>query len=981
MASQNKGKLIYMIEPGAKRYARVSFRVTQLMKWEHFREAPADHFMQLTGSKMKEFLAPEDQRILLRMAPYALRDEPVAELAGPDGFELLKQIVESGRGFMARGNQLRAKWGEAIPGRPDWNGEDAESFRTAIALNGTKPDGILGTSPPVYVVREGKFDVLGPISTDWPDAAAGTWVAQASMDAEGVSRFVSRFINQYSSVKPPSPVGNNADKEVLEIKPVPRLRVLRRDDAGPETDNTLLNLNDLLLIRLDFEYGNRYVPWHEDREQIASTQDGQVLRYKRNFAFEKEVLETLKSLGFIEKPGGGMDLFDFHAHDLQLPRGAQNGWAYLYKTVFPSLRKKRWRIEYDTNLNLISAEAKSWYQRFRKEKQDWFSFDAGIRYKNQNFSVLPLMRDFLASYRNEDEATLRYRLEESSFAIRVDQQGRLMFVPGSRLVALFDRIFELRTAELFHGRLMTSRWRAGEISADLDVDVEKGGTVDAENFRQLKDRAGSEISLELEDPIPPQLNALRDYQKQGVAWLSFLHDYGFSGILADDMGLGKTFQTLAHLHRLYETGSLSGPSLVIAPTSVLDNWLLETKERGLTLNAMRHHGTQRLEQLNALQPGDVVVTTYGMLRSNPDVFSECDWDYLILDEAQTVKNPASLTARLVRKISAQHKLCLTGTPMENHLGELWALYDFLMPGFLGNRKGFQKQFREPIEGNDPKVSQETSKLLGKRIHPFLLRRKKEDVARELPSKTEIPLRMELTRKQADAYEAARIRVSKEIRTLLEERGIEQSQLHVFEALNELRLLCCDPRLRDNGKESLEMQDSAKLSRLMELLEELIEENRRILVFSQYVRMLNLIEQELRERGWEYELLTGQTRNRAEVVERFQQGKVPIFLISLKAGGTGLNLTAADTVIHYDPWWNPAVQDQASDRIYRIGQDQPVFIYNLITKGTIEEKMIALQDSKKGMIDQLFSGMDKNRMVLDEQLIHDLLDSGADFVTK
>jgi SNF2 family DNA or RNA helicase len=324
---------------------------------------------------------------------------------------------------------------------------------------------------------------------------------------------------------------------------------------------------------------------------------------------------------------------------------------------------------------------------------------------------------------------------------------------------------------------------------------------------------------------------------------------------------------------------------------------------------------------------------------------------LILDEAQVIKNPNTMAHRIVQQVRARHRLCLTGTPMENHLGELWSLFHFLMPGFLGDNKKFTQTFRKPIEKQQDQDRQQT---LTRRVRPFMLRRTKEEVVSELPEKTEIIQHIELLPTQRDLYESVRLAMHSKIQVEIEERGLKRSQIVILDALLKMRQVCCDPRLLkiDSAKN---VRESAKLQFLIDTLPEMIEENRKILLFSQFTSMLALIEIELKKLKIPYVILTGQTKDRQTPINDFQSGKVPLFLISLKAGGTGLNLTAADTVIHYDPWWNPAVENQATDRAYRIGQDKPVFVYKLVTVGTVEEKILDMQHYKAALFAGVFDG--------------------------
>ena len=345
-----------------------------------------------------------------------------------------------------------------------------------------------------------------------------------------------------------------------------------------------------------------------------------------------------------------------------------------------------------------------------------------------------------------------------------------------------------------------------------------------------------------------------------------------------------------------------------------------------------------------------MLTTYPLLWRDAEDLAKHEFSFLILDEAQTVKNAASRGAGVVRKIKARHRLCLTGTPLENHLGELWSQFDFLLPGFLGDSKAFTKTWRTPIEKQGNSVR---GQLLAQRIRPFILRRRKEDVAKELPAKTIILRSVELEAGQRDLYETVRSAMDQRVRDEIAAKGFARSQIVLLDALLKLRQVCCDPRLVKSAAAS-KVKERAKLDQLMGMLPELVDEGRKILVFSQFTSMLALIEDELKQVGLDYALLTGQTQDREAQIHRFQGGEVPIFLISLKAGGIGLNLTAADTVIHYDPWWNPAVENQATDRAHRLGQTKPVFVYKLIVAGSIEEKIVALQEQKAALAKSVLS---------------------------
>ena len=455
--------------------------------------------------------------------------------------------------------------------------------------------------------------------------------------------------------------------------------------------------------------------------------------------------------------------------------------------------------------------------------------------------------------------------------------------------------------------------------------------------------------------LPKGINAeFREYQTRGFGWLWFMYQYGLNGILADDMGLGKTLQALALIQKAKEKNK-KAPNLVICPTSVVFNWENEIEKFAPGLSCLKLSGTERKELFKEIPKYDVVITSYALVRRDIAKLKKHEFRYVILDESQNIKNAESMTAQSVKQLNCKHKLALSGTPIENRLEELWSIFDFLMPGFLFDKNEFNYRYVTPIMEREDKT---VEKRLKSQIYPFILRRMKRDVAKDLPDKIENVAYCELTPEQKDFYMEVMDSTREELFKSIEEKGIEKSRMSIFSALLRLRQICCHPRLYD--KENIKgIKESGKFEQLKVMLEEIIAEKHRVLLFSQFVDMLDIVKEWLTKAGIKHEYLTGSTKDRQEVVERFNSDPtIPIFLISLKAGGTGLNLTGADYVIHYDPWWNPAVEDQATDRAYRIGQTKKVFVYRMITKGTVEEKIQKLKSRKRDLVDSVIS-VDRN----------------------
>ncbi|MFO0664061.1 MAG: SNF2-related protein [Polyangiaceae bacterium] len=479
----------------------------------------------------------------------------------------------------------------------------------------------------------------------------------------------------------------------------------------------------------------------------------------------------------------------------------------------------------------------------------------------------------------------------------------------------------------------------------LDRWIEEHDGVVAEDALALQRRLRA-LTVATEPHMPSTLTAtLRPYQKLGLSWLQFLDTLGAGGILADDMGLGKTITTLAYLLWKKETSGAQ-TSLVVCPTSVATNWLKEAERFTPKLKVVLLHGPAR--DLKRALKADIVVTTYAIMRRDADMLSTFRFRAVVLDEAQNIKNDSSATTRAAGRLDAEMRLALSGTPMENRLRELWSLASFANPGILGTARKFERYFERPIAADrDAAVASELRAIL----RPFLLRRTKSAVLQELPPKTEIDRVVSLTTTDKRMYDALALTLRETVKKDLSRKKAATS-LSVFTALTRLRQMACDPRLVDTqlGGESV----SGKREAFLELVRELVAEGRRALVFSQFVSLLTLWRRDLDAENIAYEYLDGATTHRDEVVGRFQDGSAPLFLISLKAGGAGLNLTAADTVIHCDPWWNPAVEDQATDRAYRIGQDKPVTVVRLVARGTIEEKILSLKARKRELTTAIVS---------------------------
>jgi SNF2 family DNA or RNA helicase len=596
----------------------------------------------------------------------------------------------------------------------------------------------------------------------------------------------------------------------------------------------------------------------------------------------------------------------------------------------------------------------------KNSDKDWFDFEIGIYANGKKISLLPILINLLKTSQNQQpnqQQDIFDDLEKmkpgENINVKISKHEAIA-LPADRVAKLLSFLKDLHDFVDYSDKGL----KLSKASALSLLELQNEGNLKwqaSAKWQELVEKQKNGPSLIIDEVIEPKglTIALRHYQHEGLRWLKFLQENNFGGILADDMGLGKTIQTLAHIMLAKEQGQLSKPVLIIAPTSVVFNWVKEIEKFTPSLKSLLLYGNDRIKLFDNIEEYDIILSTYALIIRDQEKLAKTKFYAIVLDEAQYIKNSQAKVTQSICGLNAIHRLCLTGTPMENHLGELWSLFHFLMPGFLGSSKKFQEFYRAPIEKNH---NIERQQGLVKKIRPFILRRSKDDVLAELPAKTTIIKYVEFEQDQRDLYETIRISVQHELMKNIAEQGLHKSQIAILDGLLKLRQVCCDPRLIKT-KSAAKITSSAKLDALKIMLKEMVAENRHILIFSQFVGMIEIIENECQEMSIKSIKLTGESKNRDLLVKQFQEGNIPVFLISLRAGGTGLNLTKADTVIQYDPWWNPAVEQQALSRAHRMGQEKPVFIYKMIGKGSVEEKILSMQGKKQALADRLLSNQD------------------------
>jgi superfamily II DNA or RNA helicase len=766
----------------------------------------------------------------------------------------------------------------------------------------------------------------------WKPETAGGHARLGAFDAGNASQWLAGLMNGSTITVPGAEAGALAEAlaqsdltdvespselhiDVRSVAPRPTLRIARRP-SGPRIGYGASP--DRLEATLRFTYGTCDVDaWSEaaavyDRDRRTA--------YRRDPTFEREAVAQLQSLGL-------RLLADWQTGTTRLDLAES-----MLPAIVSRLASEGWRVEADGRIyrasSAVTLEVHSGI--------DWFELRGGVEFDGLH-AELPAI---LAAARRGD-----------SFVQLGD--GTIGVLPAEWL-ARNGRMLATGALEQDHLRFLPSQaalldaWLAAQPSVSCD-----------ETFARIRTALARFERVDPVEPPPTFRGVLRPYQRDALAWFEFLRQFGFGGCLADEMGLGKTVMVLAALdgRRLDRERARQPPhpSLVVVPRSLVFNWHQEATRFAPKLRVLDFTGGGRHDLLERVAAHDVILTTYGTLRRDIGHLKEIAFDYVILDEAQAIKNAATSAAKAARLLQAQHRLALSGTPVENHLGELWSLFEFLNPGVLGSASLFST-----ATGASRAIDDDTLALLSRGLRPFILRRTKDLVASELPARTEQTLFCDLEPAQRKVYDELRNHYRAALLGRIERDGLGRTKMQILEALLRLRQAACHPGLIDKAQAA---DPCAKFEVLVPRLQELVEDGRQVLVFSQFTTLLGLLRTKLDEASLTYEYLDGRTRNREARVARFQNGECPVFLVSLKAGGLGLNLTAAEYVFLLDPWWNPAVEAQAIDRAHRIGQTRPVFAFRLIARDTVEEKVLQLQASKRRLADAIVRA--------DEALIRDL----------
>jgi superfamily II DNA or RNA helicase len=870
---------------------------------------------------------------------------------GVRGAEALRAMLATGRLCLGEPQgEARLVEGPARRGRIAWRAPGDE-VRLSPTIETDPPAGLVLPTDPFWYV-DAQAGCAGPVDIAHQHADVLALFELPPLAAEDLP-LVAAGLAELAPELPPPPADALAPLRTIDCAPVPVLVLSALPVTRLVASHRPQYVPDAMdIATVSFDYEDVRIEAADSREFLR-TDAGMLLRIARRGGEESARLKELLLHGLRPLSRRQTGSEEPTLFGPALPQD----WPLFVADSLPRLRAGGWRIEVRPEFRHVMVEPEAWLAELGEtEDENGYALELGIVVEGKRISLEPLLAELFArDARWLSAAGLAGIGDEEAVQLR-GPDGRSLRVRAQRLKVLVGNLIDLLDALPKGEPLRLSKLDAARLDALATDAWQVSGAAQARGLaRRLAEGFGAIAP-------PPGLRAtLREYQLQGMAWLQTLRAEGLGGVLADDMGLGKTVQALAHLLAEKAAGRLEHPALVVAPTSLMHNWREEARRFAPDLAVLTLQGPQRAQDFARVPQHDLVLTTYPLLWRDADELIRHRYSVVILDEAQMVKNAATQAAATVRRLDAAQRLALTGTPLENHLGELWSLFDFLLPGFLGKRERFARAFRTPIEklGDEARRS-----LLAQRVRPFLLRRTKQQVARELPAKTVMVRDVALEGGQRDLYETVRAAMQARVTSVLGAKGLARSRIEVLDALLKLRQVCCDPRLL-KLPQAEKVKESAKLQVLAQMLAELIEEGRRVLVFSAFAEMLALIAGELAKLGLAHVSLTGRTRDRAAVIERFQSGEVPVFLISLKAGGTGLNLTAADTVIHYDPWWNPAAEDQATDRAHRIGQTKPVFVYKLVAAGSIEEKIVALQSRKAQLARGILGEAEGGRLDLSE----------------
>ncbi len=962
-------RLVYLLDHNTENEVTCTTFITDVMKRKAFGSVPLDDVNHALRPSARVELSALDRKVIMGLAMRSRQGDETVVIYGLDSWELLKTILQTKHAFWARSKEPALSIGKAIPGELIWLDQPEEMIQPGVKIvdSAAHP---LATTPPAYF--DADKNQIGSLAFTAPGTAVTDWIRACSMNLKAAHKWFSKLKQRNSDASLPLPPELHMDRfkgqpqTTLTLKE----RVLASEDSADPAK--FLPLPQTVCLELTFTYGKKTFDWDAEQEKTVVHEGSTVTTIQRDRAFENDIVEKLATVGIRpETSASGYGMLALFSRKFTFPDTLEQTFDQYLKNHFLRLIRSNNILLVDSVRLLekdLTAEAPI---ELKQNADATFRLSVKDLQTKRPIDLAQILKNYLKALPDMPFDQLLEQIEKQTFTLIEKDTPQSITIPGYQVAPLVSALFEILFQETLKPDHIPLR-----LAAKLVATSDKETT---EHCAQVVPKALVEYIIawsrqplpEATTPTAPNFKAtLRAYQATGVVWLERVINSGYGAILADEMGLGKTVQTLALLNRRATT---TKPTLLIAPSSLISTWHDEARKFSPDLKVHVQHGNERATDSKVFKNHALIITSYALLHRDIDLYRETDWDGIVLDEAHFIKNNRTKAYQAIEQTHSDWRLCLTGTPVENKLADLFALFQLIVPGYLGRMSDWKKATRASASNA---LSENAINQLKQEIAPFILRRTKEEVLTELPPKTETLVPLELRTEERNAYNTILAATDKTIRNEIQRRGFAQSSVTILNCLLRLRQCCCDPTLinsfnDDNSNAFGVDTHSTKTQHLLEWLPERLRQGHKALIFSSFAQYLQKLSQALKASGLNHSLLTGSTVDRDKEIRKFRQGDNALFLLSLKAGGYGLTLTEADIVVHCDPWWNPAVEAQASARIHRIGQTKPTFIYKLVAEGTIESRILELQEEKRTLADRLLS-QDQETWALDQDTLKELL---------
>lgn len=960
-------RLVYLLDYNLKNEVTCTTFITDVMKREAFGNVPLYDIKYAMRPSTDVKLSVLDRKIVMGLAMRSTRGDENIILSGLDSWEFLKTILQTKHAFWSRSTDHALSVGGDVSGELIWIDHPGGNIQPrARIVDG--PGNALATTPPAYCNPE--KNQIGRLTFEAPGTACADWIRARGMNLQSAHKWFSKLKQRHPDASLPLPP--ELDVTGFEGKPQTTLTLNAHLPASENSDEKvkIIPLAQTVRLELTFTYGKKTFEWDQEQQTTVVHQNSTITTIQRDSTFENDIVQKLATIGIKpDESASRAGMLSLYSRKFTFPDTFEQTFDQYLKNHFLRLVRSDNILLVDSAGLLERDLAAEIPLELQPNTDATFKLSIKDQKSHKAIDLVQLLKNYLSTLPNIPLDNLLEQIEKQTFTLIEKDTHQSMIIPGHQVVPLVTILIEIMVQADLKSNHIPLR-----LAAQLAI---KADSNTAGHYEHVVPKALIEYLIAWnQQPLPetitttaPNFKAtLRDYQATGVAWITRAIHSGYGAILADEMGLGKTVQTLALLN---SRTTVTKPTLLIAPSSLISTWHDEAGKFTPELKTHVQHGSERITDGTLFKDYALVITSYALLHRDAQIYHEVDWDGVVLDEAHFVKNNLTKTYQAIEQINSDWRLCLTGTPVENRLADLFSLFQLIIPGYLGRVSDWKKTTRASAQNV---LSEDAILQLKQEIAPFILRRTKEEVLTELPSKTENLVPLELQPEERNAYNTILAATDKTIRHEIQRRGFAQSSITILNCLLRLRQCCCDPALIESFEdhEFGSNTHSTKTQHLLDWLPELIEQNHKVLVFSSFAQYLKKISQILETSGLNHSLLTGSTTDRDKEIRKFRQGDNDIFLLSLKAGGYGLTLTEADTVIHCDPWWNPAVEAQASARVHRIGQEKPVFIYKLVAEGTIESRILELQDEKRSLANSLLS-QDQETWSLNEDGLQELLD--------